>query len=511
MNTCPIFRLAISLAAGIFFAETFRIDMGIYPEIILLLLLVILGRLLKQASYAGRWIFGIGVSFFMFGLGIILTEHAWKSVIVEWPKEKRVYQGMLLEVPQERSRAFQCRVIIAEKEVLLYLPKDSLSSTLKVGDGILAVARIDKPRNRKEGQYFDYERYLYHKWISGVAYASAWEKCEAKQQKNLKLKALSFREWLIEKYRCWGIEDKQIPVLSALTLGYKGDLDKETRQIYSVAGISHVLALSGMHIGIIWVLLEVLLRFLRRGHLKVLKWGIVTLILWTFAFVVGLEASVVRAVVMCMLMGLGSLAGSKPLSMNTLSITAFFMLLYYPFYLFDVGFQLSFVAVASILTFYPMIYSSIIVRSRVLRWIWGTVSVTIAAQVGTAPLVMYYFSSFSVYFILTNLVVALLVPLIIYMSILMILFFPLPCFQVLIVRSLNGLVSALNGVAEWTSGLPFASLSLSVLTVFEVAFSYLFLILVYVYWKTKQRKWLIRCLISCACLLSLHLYTLCCG
>ena len=156
-----------------------------------------------------------------------------------------------------------------------------------------------------------------------------------------------------------------MPVLSALTLGYKGDLDKDIKQAYSVAGIAHVLALSGMHIGIIWFLLSVFLKFLLRGRLKLLEWCLVAMVLWAFAFVVGLEASVVRAVVMCMLMGVGRLTGSKILSMNTLSIAAFFMLIYHPFYLFDVGFQLSFVAVASILAFYPLIFDCVKVRQKI--------------------------------------------------------------------------------------------------------------------------------------------------
>lgn len=513
MKTCPIFRLAISLAAGIFFAETFRVEMGICPVVALLLLWLVLGRLLKESSYAGRWVFGTGAMCFMFLVGMILTGNAWKEVDVDWVQEKRSYRGVLQEMPLEKPKTYQCWVRVEDKDVLLYVSKDSLSASLGVGDEISFFTRMEKPQNREEGQTFDYARYLYHKGISGVAYvpADAWQKEEGNVVGNLKLKALSLRERLLEKYRQWGIGERQMSVLAALTLGHKGDLDKETRRSYSIAGISHVLALSGMHVGIIWILLNALLWPLTRGRLRFLGWGMVTLVLWAFAFVVGLEASVVRAVVMCMLMGLGQMAGSKPLSMNTLSIAALFMLLYHPFYLFDVGFQLSFVAVASILIFYPIIFGCLKSHNRLVRWFWGTMSVSIAAQLGTAPLVMYYFSNFSVYFLLTNLVAAILVPIIIYISVLMIVLSPVPGLQVWIVQGVNGLVEGLNRVAGWASELPYATFSLSVLAPVEIVMFYLLLASGLQFWKTRKRKWFIRTLTVCACLLGLHLCVLMCG
>ena len=510
MKTSPIFRLAISLAAGIFFAETFRIEMGIYPVVALLFLLLVLSRLLKESSYEGRWVFGAGAMSFMFLVGLVLTEHAWKDVEVDWSKEKKLYRGVLQDMPLEKPKTYQCRIKVLDKEVLLYIPKDSLSASLEVGDEITAYIRIESPQNKEDFQAFDYARYLHRKGISGVAYvpADVWSKTDNGFQGSLKLKALKLRECVMEKYRQWGIGESQMPVLSALTLGYKGDLDKETRRAYSIAGISHVLALSGMHVGIIWFLLDGLLRLLMRGRLKWLEWALVTVVLWAFAFIVGLEASVVRAVVMCMLMGLGQLNGGKPLSINTLVVTAFFMLLYNPFYLFDVGFQLSFVAVASILVLSPMMLGIVTSHNRLLRWTWGTVAVSVAAQLGTAPLVMYYFSNFSVYFLLTNLVAAVFVPLIIYIVVLMIISSPFIGFHKWIVDAVNGLVEGLNRVAEWASGLPYASFSLSILTPVEIILFYVLLASGLQFWKTRRRKWLIRTLAVCACLLGFHLCVL---
>lgn len=501
-----MFRLAISMAAGIFFEETFRLELGYFPLLALVLLLFLLGMLLRRHSYGNRWLFGAGVSAFMFLFGWMLTEYAWKEVKVDWNEEEQIYRGRILEHPIEKQRTYQCRVGLMGKEVLLYLPKDSLSATLQIGDELLLYARISAPRNIDAFQDFDYERYLYHDGVSGTAYVPkhAWKKTDEERDMGLKQRALYLRGKIVEKYTEWGIAAEQLPVLSALTLGHKGLLDKQTRNAYSVAGISHVLALSGMHIGIVWFLLNAVLGRLMRNRFKGLQWLLVTSALWVFAFVVGLEASVVRAVMMCMLMELGRLTNSRPLSMNTLMVAAFFMLAYHPFYLFDVGFQLSFVAVASILVLYPVISGSLSIRHSVGKWLWNIMSVSLAAQLGTAPLVMYYFSNFSVYFLVANLAVAIAVPLIIYGAFLMVLLAPWPALQIWVVKMLDGLVAGMNGLAGWTSGLPYASVSFSVWKPVEILFFYGVLACGVMYGQKRQRRWLIRGLLAVVCLLGLH-------
>lgn len=500
MRNYPIFRLVIPLAAGIFFAETFRLAMGGWAIGLLALLLVGQGLLLKYSSFGGRWVFGAGVFGFMFLIGMMLTEAAWKRVKVDWSAEWCNYQGVLQDTPLEKPKSYQCLVGLGTKDVLLYLPKDSSSLALKVGDEVLFRARMVPPAIH----------YWYYKGVSGTTFVPMgnWKKMNGAQRMSLKQKALSVRERVMKKYRQWGVDERTFPVLSALTLGYKGDLDKKTREAYSMAGISHVLALSGMHIGFLWLLLNGLLGLLMKGRLRWLKWLLVVSVLWAFAFVVGLEASVVRAVIMCMLLELGRVSGGRPLSMNTLSIAAFFMLLYRPFYLFDVSFQLSFVAVASILYIYPVVSGSLDIKHRVGRWCWRVMSVSIAAQLGTAPLVMYYFSNFSVYFLLANLVASLVVPLIIYVSVLMLVISPLSCLRGMCVTLLDALVSVLNGMAEWTGSLPFASFSLRGLGWVEMIVCYVVLGLGLQLWKTGRKVWLFRMLLAFVCLLGLRLWSI---
>ena len=497
------------MVAGIFCAHTWGIEAGWGYLVGLLAIGVFLFFRLGNNSYATRWVFGAGVSCFMFLVGAFLFSHAWKEVKVDWPSQKKAYRAVVREPVQEKPKTYQVPVEVDGKDVWLYLPKDSTSASLLPGDELFVYARIEPPKNREEEPTSDYARFLYYKGVSGTAYvpAGAWRKTDGRTDTPLKTKALLFREKILQKYRQWGIGTEQMPVLSALTLGHKGSLEKETREAYSVAGISHVLALSGMHVGIIWLLLDVLLRPLARMRLRWLKGMFMIAALWAFAFVVGLEASVVRAVWMCMLMEMGRWSGFKPLSLNTLAIAAFFMLLYRPFYLFDVGFQLSFVAVLSILIVYPLFNHGFQIKNKVGQWTWGMLCISMAAQLGTAPLVMYYFSSFSVYFLLTNIVAALLVPFIIYGAVLMVVTACIPALQEVVVKLLNAGVSALNGLAGWTSSLPCATFTIPVQPI-EIVVFYAMLGAGVMYWKQKKREWLIGGLALCACLLAIHFYLL---
>ena len=152
-----------------------------------------------------------------------------------------------------------------------------------------------------------------------------------------------------------GLQGDNLAILSALTVGDKENLSENILETYSIAGASHVLALSGLHIGFLYALLFFLLSRLwkRWGFFKPFGLTIILLLLWAFAFFTGLSSSVVRSVMMCTLVTLSCLQPEKPLSMNTLAATAFLMLLYNPLWLFDVGFQLSFTAVSAIILIQP--------------------------------------------------------------------------------------------------------------------------------------------------------------
>lgn len=512
MKTYPILRLSIPLAAGIFLAECFQ---GWFPQAGIafssLLFFIVLGGGLFGRKYGCRWMFGVGVVCFMLLSGYLLTDLKWQQVKINWPTKKGFYEGTVLEMPVEKARSIQYKVQVNGKMILLYLSKDSTSRQIGMGDCLQFYAPIRLPENRGDSIEFDYATYLYHKGISGTAFAASgsWRKLDKEPVLSWKQKALSVREKIVGEYRKWGMTEKQLPVLSALTIGYKVELDKEQREEYSVAGISHVLALSGLHIGILWMILNLGLKPLERlPRMRWLKWLLATLSLWSFAYVTGLEASVVRAVIMCMLMELGRCAGRKTLSMNTLGIAAFFMLLYNPFYLFDVGFQLSFVAVLSILLFYPMFYGLVPTNNRIVKWGWGVMSVSMAAQLGTAPLVMYYFSNFSVYFLLANIVASAVVPLIIALGAFSLLLIPFPTGHEWVSVGLGTLIDILNVMASEISRWPYSRIADADFAVWEVGAAYALMLVAAHYWKSPSRKRMLAFLGGVVAVLAAHLVTL---
>ena len=488
----PILRLTIPVAAGIFFTGCFP---GCVPVSIWWVLTLMggigLGVLLFWHSPKFRTLFGGGAMLVCFSLGCLLMEHYWQGVQVDWLAERQAYQATVSSYPVEKRKSVQVDACVDGKQVRLYLATDSAALSLSLGDPLLFYGNIEPPVNRGNPEEFDFERYCLLHGISGSAWIAMqhWKRLDVPKKLTWKQKALVIQQKVVQTYDGWNLGTAERAVLSALTIGDKRELDPTLRQEFSTAGIAHVLALSGMHIGIIWMLLDFLLFPLKKSSGgRWIKWLLTVSLLWSFAFVTGLQPSVIRAVVMCMLMDFARMVHRPLLSLNTLGMAALVMLVANPANLFDVGFQLSFVAVASIFLLYTPFYQLLPRMPRWLKPIWSVVCVSVAAQLGTAPLAMYYFSQFSVYFLLTNLIASLLVPLIIYGCALTWFFFFLPCVQGTLSEGLQWLIYGLNLTANTVSHLPGAQSIDYQPYEAEVWLFYVFLLLVYVYLHQPIRK-----------------------
>ncbi len=327
--------------------------------------------------------------------------------------------GYVTDTPQEKPNSVAHKIYIPKEgiNVVCYLQKDSLRTPLPVGTEIAFQAQLQTFRNAGNPNEFDYERYMYNQGFVASAYLSnySWI-ATGETNTSLKIVALQVREQVMQFYESLGFVGDNLAVLSALTLGYQDTLSDDLIQGFRTTGIVHILSVSGLHVMIIFSIINLLLGSIAPTS-RFYRWRflIIIVLLWVYAFVTGLPASVVRASAMLSVFCLARLFSNRKYSgLNGLYIAAFFMLLYNPFWLFDVGFQLSFVSVLSILVLYKRMERLIVCRNKLVRYVWQMFCLTFVAQLATFPLCLYYFGTFPTYFFIGNLLIVPLVSLIMY-------------------------------------------------------------------------------------------------
>jgi len=394
---------------------------------------------------------------------------------VAWPDGYVRYEAVIASEVTEKPRSMGMDIVLTEsgKRLKCYVAKDVRSRQLTIGDRLQLCSRIERNREWHRGT-FDYRRYLEIHGFAGQTYVRSkdWQRLAHSWQglsvwEQLKLHFLQYRHILLQRYRQAGATDHQYAVLAAMTLGEKSAMTTELKDIYAISGASHVLALSGLHLGIIYLLLSLMVIGRR---LRIVTQGLAVVAIWTFALLVGLPSSVVRAATMISTYALVSLTGRNRASVNALALAALAILVVSPDSLYDVGFQLSFAAMLAILLVQPLI-EGLIPRDRlqdypVLRWLWGLVTVSLAAQVGTAPLVAYYFGRFPTYFLLTNLIVIPATTVILYLALASLL---MPVISVILLHVVDWLNTALTLIA---SNLPSASIESIKLSVTQTILIY---------------------------------------
>ena len=317
----------------------------------------------------------------------------------------------LVSSGQERSKTVRYTAEATDgSRLLLYLQKDSLPQP-QMGDLLLVQTTVTRGDTLGD---FDYGRYLRLQGLVGSAWAYRrnWQIIGHQPIRGIRATAERCQQWLHQRYAALGIRDHELGILSALTLGYREELDQRVQQSFSASGAMHILAVSGLHTGIVWGLIVFLLTL--GGLIKPLYeqrlWQtiltILTLIaLWAYAFVTGLSPSVMRSAWMVTIIEIGWLFHRKSVGINTLAAAAVMILLINPLALWSVSFQLSFAAVASLILVGGWLQQHVVLRGKVLQYLGGLLIMSFAAQIGTLPLTLHYFGQTSNYFALTNWVV----------------------------------------------------------------------------------------------------------
>ncbi|APG61063.1 ComEC/Rec2 family competence protein [Christiangramia salexigens] len=422
-------RLCIYLIAGILISFHLQIDSGLLWAFnlgVILFFLYSFFRARKQL-FTG-FLPGISSFLIIFTIGLntgTYSQPRYKTDhIIHYPANQLAEEHLLIaEVVEElKPNSFSKRYIIKAKslesgksnsqnisgKLLLNLKNDSLNKlNLKPGNSILIPYRTkDIPKALIPFQ-FNYRAYLKTLKTEVQLDLNSNELLLMENENvDLKTNAWRTRENLIARLGEKNFSKDELAVYQALILGQRRDISDELYKTYAASGAIHILAISGLHIGIILLFLNFLFKPLEQiKYGKLLKPILIIMCLWGFAVISGLSPSVVRAVCMFSFLAVGMQLKKKTSNLNSLFLSLFFLVLINPYYLFQVGFQLSYLAVISIIIFQPIIYGLIITRLKVIDYLWKIASVSIAAQIGVLPLSLFYFHQFPGLFLLTNIII----------------------------------------------------------------------------------------------------------
>ena len=428
----PLLPLAVSMIAGIWMSQ--RIDDWLVPLGVLAIVVVTICCI---GRYPRLQTAGIIVGTLL--LGMVLGSRQRQQLNVEWSQERQLMEVVVTsEVKvKEKTVVFDALTADGQHKLRCSIQRDNDSEQIQIGQGLEVYTRIKKVHEYHNG-HFNYLQYMLCHGFTGELYAYSnqwqWQTVSLKELSTtdrLRLRFLVWRHELLEHFKRQDMDEDAYSVITAMTLGEKTTLSKELKDTYSQVGASHILALSGLHI-------------------------------WAFALLTGLSTSVVRAAFMISVYALLSLGYRERMSVNTLAFVAIVLLAINPMAIYDLGFQLSFLAVLGILLIHPLINNLIApdvqLRHRWLSSAWGLVTVSIAAQIATAPLIAYQFGRFSTWFLLSNFIVIPMAWLLLNIALLSIVFFWWSWALNGLLAILTWLATTMNHALEWVAGLPMSSI-----------------------------------------------------
>lgn len=502
----PVLRLFIPFVIGIVLAIYMQYAAWWMYAItgtawLLFVLLLFYKKAFRYKLYTTQ---GMAIHLLFFGLGYVYTisrtDFQKTSYIAHTPlHEQGIILGEVKEPPQVKVHS--SKVLIEVKgirngkewesssgNVVLYIKTDSASMRIRPGDYLSFMPKLEDVPAPKNPEEFDFRQYMSFHLVQKQAFLRSheWKLLPQDRPSHLRRFASGLRNKLIHIFYTHGIRDRELAVVSALVLGYKDDIDKQLKRSYSSAGAMHVLAVSGLHVGIIFILVSRLFFFLQ--HRKYGKYILLLLLLaslWFYALLTGLSPSVLRAATMFSFVSVGKTFSRNTSFFNTLAVSAFFLLLVNPYMIMEVGFQLSYLAVIGIVVFYPWFYELFTFRYKIPDYIWSITSVSLAAQLVTFPLSLLYFHQFPSYFLLSNLVVIPLATIILPAGIALFLFALYPPLASLLATGMQYLLSFLNAFVNEVENLPYALLQNIPFTIFETWMMYaaMFFIICFAWYK----------------------------
>lgn len=398
------------------------------------------------------------------------------------------------------------RLQAVKGKCLLYLPQNSDVARLHYGSQLLFTKIPESIRHTGNPHAFDYRRYCAFKGVFHQLFLRKHEYIFAEKKPINPVKNLVYhtRKKMLDIIRENITGKKQAGLAEALLIGYKDDLDKQLLQSYINTGVVHIIAVSGMHLGLLYAILLFLCKQLPKRWQRILPPVIIIGSLWLFALLAGAVPSVLRAAVMFTFLVIGHHLPHRSPAFNSLAASGFLLLWYDPWLCWDPGFQLSYAAVASILLFRKPVYNLLPISNKYLDYGWKLIAVTIAAQILTLPVSVYHFHQFPNLFLVTNLLAVPLSGLILVGELLLCgLAFITPLAKA-IGWILNGLLRLLNGFIETINQVPFNTTDGIQLSLWQTLLLYGMIAGLTCWFSNKKKNALLAALAACWLFLLLH-------
>ena len=331
---------------------------------------------------------------------IIQGQKFWMATIVDHPKKSDRSVKVVV--------SFKNQHFTRGEKAVLYFKRDSLSAELKYGDLLLVntqLSPIEKPKNPNQ---FDYKNFMRRNgvYFTGYVKETNWSKVGKNVPNQIKMVSHYIQQKFSSMLSSAGLSGEEYSIAAALILGNDDTMEPELRAVWTAAGVSHILCVSGMHVGIVFMIMNYLLfplNFSKRS--QIVKSIILLFIVWSYANITGLAPSVMRAGTMFTFVLLGNFLRRNTNVFHSLFASLFLLLTLNPLLVFQMGFQFSYSAVFGIVLMQKPIYNIYKPKTKIIRYFWDLCSVSIAAQLATAPIAIFYFGQFPNYFLIGNLVV----------------------------------------------------------------------------------------------------------